>query len=205
MISFALVLLFPIAGLAADGFRYLSLPSATSINAVWDIFEEVEHKGGPATDWKSSSCVSKDDLVTRFPIEDRTGRYSDYLSRYQRGHTVEISSLGMIGDVDINEVIHRFSEPIDYVKLLTFTPPKSKLLCPFLHIAEWNGQLQYSKSTIVVRDRTTVIATSMVDKIAGKHPELMNVDFTLQQGVPKRIRFEYTEDPSLVSVPSRRN
>src|SRR5262245_5937527 len=199
-LAVALILAMPLGAFAIDeccnGWQYLRLPSPKKIDAAWDIYEEVEHKGGPATDSRSSFCVSKDDLMTKFPMQDGSGDYVDYLSRTQREHATEIFGLGTIGDIEINEVVHRFSEPIDYVKILTFTPPKSRLLCPFLQIAEWNSQLHYSKSTIVDRRGTKVIATSMLDEIAARHPVLVNVDFSLERGLPKRVRFELTDPPS---------
>ncbi len=179
--------IFTIGQAFAGGEEYFNLSSARKMQGHWDYYTQIEHKG--AVEYTTSSvCLAKQDLLDSFPKRDGTGMYWDYLSMFQKGRSTMQFDLGYIGATKIIEIVHHFKEPVDYVKILSFTPPKSDLLCPFAIIADWNGQLQYSKSEVIEQGGLKLIKTAMTDKIAfGSKPEQpIPFYFKLEDGFPKK-------------------
>lgn len=188
LVSALLILLSlgSVAAASAGGAPYLNLSSAQKMPNSWDYYEQVEHKGDNS-DSDSNVCANKEDLLNNFPVKDGSGLYWDYISASQQGRLAEQIELGSIDGVKITEIVLRFQQPVDYIKILNFTPSNTNLLCPFATIAELSSQLQYAKSELIEYHGTMAIKTAMVDNIAFKSPRALPFYFQLNGGLPHKI------------------
>ena len=171
----------------ADG--YSSLPSAKSLPNRWEHYIQIEHKGGFEGS-TSSICVSGPDLLNAFPAKDGSGLFWDYVRQFQQGRLAEQHDLGTIQGTRITETVIRFKEPIDYIKILAFTPPDSDLMCPFATIADMDSVLEYSRSEIVEIQGVETIKTAMVDNIAYGSPRSIAFYFQLKNGFPESVSLQ---------------
>ncbi len=162
---------------------FSALSSVKKMPFTWDLLYEVEHKEVESYH-KTSQCVSKEDLVNNFPKGNRPGRYWDYVDKYQKERNSKIFLLGTIDQVQVFEVVHRFMEPIDYIKILAFEPKGTSLLCPFTVIAEWNRQVVYSKSTITKTGSKDLVVTKLTDNIAHQGPTPWSFVFRFENSLP---------------------
>jgi hypothetical protein len=154
------------------------LPSTKDVNMQWDMFYEIEHKSEGILH-KISDCISKNDLLNTFPARDNSGLYFDYVAKNHKNKNSTIFKLGLVDGLSIYEIVHSFSEPIDYIKILAFE--HKDMLCPFLLISEWNMQMIYSQSYI----QSNQITTKVIDNIAKQSHSIRQFNFTIENGLPK--------------------
>ncbi|AVP99288.1 hypothetical protein C7S18_19885 [Ahniella affigens] len=163
---------------------FSDLRSAERLPYSWDYYSEIEHKG-VVSELRMNTCLKKSDLLKNFPVGTARNYYWNYVAAKQQQRNAKLQSLGSIDGIKISEILITFSEPVDFVKILAFSPVGSKRLCPFMLVSEWEWLVRYSPSSIVNEGGQQVILTALWDEVAFRVRGPMVTRFVIESGRPK--------------------
>ena len=123
---------------------FISVFSGATLAAEWDMVVEIESKAG--LEWvKNDKCYSSKSIIDDVPHLGSS--YYDYLRANVQQRTTKVLNLGKINGIEVLEIVHRFKEPIDYLKIVGYKNENDEI-CPFIVIGEWERQVKYSASYI---------------------------------------------------------